>query len=139
MKASRRTIKPISILLVISFVWISMPYGYASAAIIKTEIVKDAIAGQQARNFIISVFAREEVQTVFTAQGIDSQEAKRRIDSLTDTEAIRLAKEIKQLPAGGSAIGTIVGAALIVFLVLLFTDIMGYTDVFPFVKSHYKN
>jgi len=37
----------------------------------------------------------------------------------------------------GDAFGTIVGAALIVFLVLLITDIMGFTDVFPFVKKHH--
>jgi len=137
MKEMRRAIKPISIFLIISFVCISMPYGYASAAIIETEIAKDSIEGKQARNYILSVFAREEVQAVLTAQGIDSQEAKRRLDSLTDAEVIRFAKEIKQLPAGGGAFGTIVGAALIVFLVLLITDIMGFTDVFPFVKKHH--
>lgn len=137
MKEMRRAIKPISIFLIISLVCISMPYGYASAAIIETEIAKDSIEGKQARNYILSVFAREEVQAVLTAQGIDSQEAKRRLDSLTDAEVIRFAKEIKQLPAGGGAFGTIVGAALIVFLVLLITDIMGFTDVFPFVKKHH--
>ena len=138
MKEMRRAIKPISIFLIISFVCISIPYGYASAAIIETEIAQDSIEGKQARNYILSVFAREEVQAVLTAQGIDSQEAKRRLDCLTDAEVIRFAKEIKQLPAGGDALGTIVGAALIVFLVLLITDIMGYTDVFPFVRKHHK-
>jgi hypothetical protein len=137
MKEMRRAIKPISIFLIISLVCISMPYGYASAAIIETEIAKDSIEGKQARNYILSVLAREKVQAVLTAQGIDSQEAKRRLDSLTDAEVIRFAKEIKQLPAGGGAFGTIVGAALIVFLVLLITDIMGFTDVFPFVKKHH--
>jgi hypothetical protein len=137
MKEMRRAIKPISIFLIISLVCISMPYGYASAAIIETEIAKDSIEGKQARNYILGVLAREEVQAVLTAQGIDSQEAKRRLDSLTDAEVIRFAKEIKQLPAGGGAFGTIVGAALIVFLVLLITDIMGFTDVFPFVKKHH--
>ena len=47
-----------------------------------------------------------------------------------------MADQIERLPAGGSAIGVIIGAALIVFLVLLATDILGYTDVFPFVKKH---
>ena len=137
MKEMRRAIKPISIFLIISLVCISMPYRYASAAIIETEIAKDSIEGKQVRNYILGVLAREEVQAVLTAQGINSQEAKRRLDSLTDAEVIRFAKEIKQLPAGGGAFGTIVGAALIVFLVLLITDIMGFTDVFPFVKKHH--
>ena len=40
------------------------------------------------------------------------------------------------MPAGQGAIGVIIGAALIIFLVLLITDIVGITDVFPFVKKH---
>ena len=39
-----------------------------------------------------------------------------------------------QMPAGGSALGTIAVVSLIAFLVLLFTDIMGYTDIFPFTR-----
>jgi hypothetical protein len=71
-------------------------------------------------------------------KGIDSNEAKARIDSLSDSEAIAAAEKIKQLPAGGDALGALIGAALIVFLVLLITDILGFTDVFPFVKSQKK-
>jgi len=40
-----------------------------------------------------------------------------------------------QLPAGGDAIGTILGAALVIFIVLVITDILGFTDIFPFVKK----
>ena len=36
------------------------------------------------------------------------------------------------MPAGEGAVGAIIGAALIVFLVLLFTDIIGETDVYNF-------
>ena len=57
------------------------------------------------------------------------------MDSLSDSEAIAVADRIERLPEGGNAIGVIVGAALIVFLVLLLTDILGYTDIFPFVKK----
>ena len=46
------------------------------------------------------------------------------------------AGKLRELPAGGNAVGAFIGAALIVFLVLLLTDILGYTDVFPFVKKH---
>jgi hypothetical protein len=67
-------------------------------------------------------------------QGIDPIEAKARLDSLSDAEVIRLAEQIENLPAGGDALGILVGAALIVFIVLLITDILGYTNVFPFVS-----
>jgi hypothetical protein len=68
------------------------------------------------------------------AQGVDPLEAQARVASLSDAEAVRLAGQVEHLPAGGNAIGVIVGAAVLVFIVLLITDILGYTDVFPFVK-----
>ena len=68
------------------------------------------------------------------AQGIDPLEAQARVDSLSDAEAVRFAGMIEQLPAGGN-VAWIVGLAVFVFLVLLVTDILGFTDIFPFVKK----
>jgi hypothetical protein len=68
--------------------------------------------------------------------GIDPLEAKARVDSLSDAEAVDVANHIDRLPAGSSTVGIIVGAILLVFLVLLITDLLGLTDVFPFVKKH---
>jgi hypothetical protein len=42
---------------------------------------------------------------------------------------------LDQLPAGSGALEVVLIVALIVFLTLLVTDIMGYTDIFPFVKK----
>jgi hypothetical protein len=47
-----------------------------------------------------------------------------------------MSQHIDNMPAGGSAVGIIVGAILIVFVILLITDLTGLTDVFPFVKKH---
>ncbi len=69
------------------------------------------------------------------AWGVNPEEAKIRVDSLTDQEIEKIAAGIDRLPAGGNGLGAIVGTALIVFLVLLVTDILGYTDIFPFVKK----
>lgn len=79
---------------------------------------------------------RSEVQKYLVAWGVNPEEAKARVDSLTDEEIDNISSRIDQLPAGGDAIGAIVGAALIVFIILLVTDILGFTDVFPFVKSN---
>jgi hypothetical protein len=67
--------------------------------------------------------------------GISPEEAKKRIDSLTDEEIENIASRIDRLPAGGDGLGAIVGAALLIFIILLITDILGFTDVFPFVKK----
>jgi len=75
---------------------------------------------------------RAEVQAQLLARGVDPQDAKTRVAALTDAEAAQLAARIDELPAGGVSI---IGAILIVFLVLLLTDILGLTKVFPFTRQ----
>ena len=45
-----------------------------------------------------------------------------------------IADKLDQLPAGG-VIGEILLISFLVFVILLITDIAGYTDIFPFVKK----
>ena len=106
------------------------------AALVPTEAAVEARSAREARDLINSLLSREEVQKQLKLHGIDPFEAKARVDSLSDAEAVDVAKRIDQLPAGGSTVGIIVGAILIIFLVLLITDLLGLTDVFPFVKKH---
>jgi hypothetical protein len=49
----------------------------------------------------------------------------------------RLDWDIQNGPLGraGGVTSWVVGAILIIFLVLLITDLLGLTDVFPFVKK----
>jgi hypothetical protein len=115
---------------------LSLPHKSSFAGMIGTETVLDATRSQEARDYLNRTLAREDVRASLIAQGIDPLEAKARVESLSDAEAVSLADQIEELPAGGSALGIIVGAILIVFIVLLITDILGYTDVFPFVKKH---
>ena len=132
----RRVAKPVSILLTICMLLLSLPHKSAFAGMIGTETVLDATRSQEARDYLNRILAREDVRVSLVAQGIDPLEAKARVDSLSDAEVVSLTDQIEQLPAGGSALGIILGTALIVFLVLLITDILGYTDIFPFVKKH---
>ncbi|RPI70810.1 MAG: hypothetical protein EHM47_11465 [Ignavibacteriales bacterium] len=78
--------------------------------------------------------ANKEVKDTLIAQGINPLEATARVDSLSDAEVIRLSEKIDQLPAGGDALVVLIGASLIVFIVLLITDILGFTNVFPFIS-----
>ena len=135
MKRIYRVAKPLSIFLAIWVFMISGP-SQAMAALVGTERVFDAERVQNARELIHSLMAREEIQAALVREGIDPQEAQARAESLSDAEAVRLAGAIETLPAGGSSLGLIVGAILLVFILLLITDIMGYTDVFPFTKKH---
>jgi hypothetical protein len=135
MSTLRRTVKPVSVIVIISILSLAVPYQPCLAALIGTETILNAAKGDQARNNINQVLARDEVQMVLRAQGISPEEAEARINALTDAEVVALEKKLEQLPAGAGGLGVIVGALLIVFVVLLITDIAGYTDVFPFVKK----
>jgi hypothetical protein len=100
----------------------------ASADIVAT----DQISAATERERIASFLDRTEVRARMQALGVDADAARARVDALTDNEARDLAARIDQLPAGGSPEWWVV--LLIVFIVLLITDILGFTKVFPFTK-----
>jgi hypothetical protein len=64
------------------------------------------------------------------ARGVDPAQVQARLESLTDEEVQTLAANMDQLPAGGDGLGLLV----FLFIVLLITDILGFTNIFPFVK-----
>ena len=135
MKLIRQRSKSASVFLITLMVLLTIPYQSVLAAMIETGATLDiTVQGQEARNTIKSILAREDVQTVLRAQGIDPLEARARVDSLTDAEAVRIADQIEELPAGGNfLIGVLVAVGIIV-VILAITDAMGYTDVFTFIK-----
>jgi hypothetical protein len=135
MKVVRQTLKPVSIFLAIFMLVISGPGQSTFAAMVGTENVMDTFQGQEARNRIKQVLLREDVRQALINQGLDLREAGARIDSLSDTEAMAVADKLDHLPAGSGALEVFLILSLIVFIVLLITDIAGYTDIFPFVKS----
>jgi hypothetical protein len=70
--------------------------------------------------------------------GVDPLEAQRRVAALSAEEVAAVQGRLDQLPAGGF-VGEVVGAILIVFLVLLITDIAGLTNVFPWVNHPHRS
>jgi hypothetical protein len=135
MKVIRKTLKPMSISLAVIMFLIGAPVHSVLGAMIGTETVMDSARGREAREYLHQLLARKDVQNAFIAQNIDPIEARARIDSLSDDEVIRMADQIDQLPAGGSAIEVLLVIILVGFIVLVITDITGLTDVFPFIKS----
>jgi hypothetical protein len=90
-----------------------------------------ADASSVERQRIASVLERADVRAQLAARGVSLGEAQARVAALTDAEAAELAAGIDALPAGGIGV---LGVALVVFLVLLLTDILGYTKIFPFTR-----
>ncbi len=127
-KSAKRAI--ISSLLLI-FVSMACFLPAAQAAMIGTGQIMDHSQAQQDRTHVKALLNRTELAAQLKDAGVDSVQLQARVDALTDEEVALLAEQLDQLPAGSGILGTV----LVVFLVLLATDILGYTEVFPFVKK----
>src|SRR5688572_24698129 len=84
------------------------------------------------RERIHAFLDRGDVQAQLIARGANPQDVSARVAAMTDAETAELAARIDELPAGGIGV---IGAILVVFLVLLITDLLGLTKVFPFTRS----
>ncbi len=131
----RHSMRAIAISMAIVMLVTSLPMNFARAAMVTTDqvVAQSELASDRER--VMRFMAREDVRRQLLALGIDPDEAARRADTLSDDEVRQIAGKLDALPAGQSAVGILVGAILIVFLVLLITDLLGVTDVFPFVKK----
>ena len=115
----------ISAILVMCLLGVGFP---ANAGMIST----DARPSTPEAARILSVLERADVRAQLQSLGVKPEDVSARLAALSDAEIAQVANQLEQLPAGGMSI---LGAAVLVFLVLLFTDIMGWTKIFPFTKS----
>lgn len=89
-------------------------------------------AGAVDRSALLAMLERDDVRKQLETLGVDPREARARVDALTDEQARDLASRIDEMPAGGSSA---LGVLLTIFIVLLVTDILGFTRIFPFTRS----
>ncbi|MHB8535158.1 MAG: PA2779 family protein [Sulfuricaulis sp.] len=133
MKISRRLTKPVSHLVVLSLLALNLYLPAAHAGIIGTEAVINTAQAQQYRERLHDALNRDDVKAQLLARGVDPAQVQARVDSLTDQETQTLATHMDQLPAGGDGL---VSALVFIFIVLLITDLLGLTNIFPFVKHN---
>ena len=94
-------------------------------------LATDAALAAAQRDQVSRVLERADVQARLAALGVDAEAVKARVAALTDEEAARLAAKIDSLPAGADGL---IGAIVLIFIVLLITDILGLTKIFPFTR-----
>jgi hypothetical protein len=114
--------------LIASTTMMGMPLT-AQASMVGTEEVI-TVASAADREKVTSFLEREDVRTALEAQGLNGSLASERVKAMSDAEVSQLASRVDQAPAGG-----ILGVLFTVFIVLLVTDILGLTSVFPFTRS----
>lgn len=124
----RKAIKSIalSVLFAIGVVSFSIP---AQAAMVATAqmggITHSQILGQK-----IMQEKRDWIQAELELGGVSRADSVLRVSSLSDSQVIQVHQHMDEMPAGGDALGV----ALTVFIVLVITDVMGATDIFPFIR-----
>jgi len=107
-----------------------MPLLPAQAAMIGNDQIVNQGLSHQTRDGLQQLFEQETAQQQLQAWGVNPDQIKSRIDSLTDAELARINQQVNDLQAGGDVLGIL----LVIFLVFVITDIIGATDVFPFIN-----
>ena len=127
--------KVVVIALAVLMVMNVAPIGLVQAKMVTTDQVLEHADPGNDRERVESFILREDVQRQLVLLGINPEEAASRVASLSNEEIQQIAGRLDELPAGEGGVAVVVGAILIVFLILLVTDLLGLTDVFPFVNK----
>jgi hypothetical protein len=128
----KKLIKNISltVLIAVAAASISMP---AQAAMVATgQIVSDADG--QVFDLQTMQQKRDWIQTQLEKSGVSQADSILRVSSMSDNQVIQVHQRMDEMPAGAGAAGTV----LVVFIVLMITDLMGATDIFPFIRPMEK-
>lgn len=128
-----RRLKPIGTLLSLLALWGLLLQPIHAAMISNSDLLQsqELASAQQ----IASLLQTEQIRQQLIELGVDPATASLRISQMNPAEIAELNQNLDQLPAGSG----LVGALLTVFIVLVITDMLGATDVFPFVKNINKN
>jgi len=133
MNLKNRFIKILTKFLVVSFLCVSFQQAALASMITTTDLVDEQVVASEKQR-LSQLFSNEQVQSQLVAMGVDPADAKQRLENMTDEEVLAFASRMDDMEAGSG----LIGALVLVFLVLLVTDLLGYTDVFPFVKKTVK-
>lgn len=120
----------ISRVLLLAFFSLSLP---SHAAMMGASDTMPSVHQTSERAKVMQFLARQDVVKAIASQGVDVAVVRQRVAAMNDDEVNQLSGQIDQLPAAGG--GEIIGVAVFLFVLLLITDILGLTKVFPFTRS----
>jgi len=104
----------------------------AFASMIGTEQLLANEQAQAERERLMSTLTRDDVQQQLIVMGVDPNQAVERVNRMTDAEVAALNERIDELPAGAGA--GVLGAVVLIFVVFVITDVIGATNIFPFIR-----
>jgi len=130
MSRFRNTRKTIALLCMVVF--FNMTILPVQAAMIGNDQIIAQASNQLTIDQLVTALDREEIQNQLIAMGVNPEDAKLRISQMTESELAEVQQHLDEMPAGGISV---LGAALLIFIILIITDMLGATDIFPFVHN----
>ena len=106
-----------------------MSLGQATAGVYTSEQAITSQQYQYNKQQVLSLVDTAEVQQKLTTLGVSPADAKLRIASMTNQELVDFNQHMNEMPAGG-----IIGTIVTVLVVVAVLDLMGITDVYPFIR-----
>ena len=110
------------------------PLPVARAAMVSTEQVISEDAATEDRERVMNFLGREDVRREMEALSIDPEEAAARAKALSDEEIAQITNKLDETAVGQDAVAAIVGAVVLIFIILMITDLLCWTRVFPFTR-----
>ena len=107
----------------------SLSLGSTQAAIVSNQQIIHKTSQVNDKQALLQTINREDVQQQLLSMGVNSADIESRISQMTHEEISQLNQQMTELPVGADALGTVV----LVFLVFVITDVIGATDIFPFI------
>ncbi len=126
-----RLLRRTSWTLLFTLIALLLPVAPVHAALVGTEQLVSAAQVETDRERVRVFLQRADVRDMLKQRGVDANVALSRVDAMTDAEVQTVATQLDRLPAGGTSV---LGAAVFIFVLLLITDILGLTKIFPFTR-----
>jgi hypothetical protein len=101
------------------------------AAMIGTDQVMSSETIRLNQDKLAGALDRPDVVAQLERFGVSKADAQARVAALSDAEVAGLANQVDSLPAGGSVLG-VIGFVVVLLIV---TDLLGLTRVFPFTRT----
>ncbi len=107
------------------------PLTPLQAAMIGNPVIVQQARAELDRAQLRALLARDEARAQLLALGVSPEAVDARVAAMTDAEIAQVNRHLAEMPAGGDVLGLIV----LLFIVFIITDMLGATDIFPFVHS----
>ena len=107
-----------------------LPVMPAQAAMVGTEQIVNPAQSRPTESKLRQFLDQQAVRQQLQAWGVSPASVDARVSMLSDAELARINQQIDNVHAGGTSI---LGVLLIIFLVFVITDVIGATDIFPFI------